>query len=143
MERKRVLGHVEFFEDEEVENYDEFSDNNASDINIDAEMSSLSLVPSHYSRMSSQQSEKEERRASRQQKRASVVVTGGALTFVVLAAVLVTASLLLSPAIEELFGRSVIKKLILKTSISVFTNLNSSLESETDTIHHLVNTSRL
>ena len=104
MERKRVLGHVEFFEDEEVEKYEEFSDNNASDINIDAEMSSLSLVPSHYSRKSSQKSEKEERRASRQQKRASVVVTGGALTFVVMAAVLVTVSFLMSPVIEQIFG---------------------------------------
>ena len=38
-------------------------------------------------------------------RRATVMITTGALTFIVLAATLVTVSLLLSPIIEELFGR--------------------------------------
>ena len=97
-ERKRTLGHVEFLDLEDIKN-DETRDNNASDVNID-----IDLVQSQYTRKSSQ----EARKKIRQQKTASSLVTGGALTFVVLAAVLVTASLLLSPAIEELFGNSLI-----------------------------------
>ena len=104
--RSFVYGHVEFLE--ETENDEATSDNNPpSNINIeiDHEMSSLSLVPSHYSKNSSLRSEKKEEKARRQQKTASVVVTGGALTFVLLAAVLVTTSFLMSPVIEQIFGK--------------------------------------
>ena len=82
------------------------SDFNECDMNLKTdEISSIILVPSHYSRNSSHRSEKEEKKARRQQQRASVVVTGGALTFVLLAALLVTASFLMSPVIEEMFGK--------------------------------------
>ena len=103
-ERKRVVGHVEFLEHEEVMNDDTCDNNDVNRDKVDLEMSSLSLVQSLYTRQSSL----EERKKIRQQKTASAVVTGGALTFVVLAAVLVTASLLLSPVIEELFGNILI-----------------------------------
>ena len=105
VERKQLSGHVEFLE--ETENDEATSNNNPSDmkIEIDHEMSSLSLVPSHYSKSTSQRSEKKEEEARRQQKTASVVVTGGALTFVVLAAVLVTTSFLMSPVIKEIVGK--------------------------------------
>ena len=131
-ERKRTLGHVEFLDHEEIKD-DETPDNNVSDINID-----IDLVQSQNTRKSSQ----EARKKIRQQKTASSLVTGGALTFVVLAAVLVTASLLLSPAIEELFGNILILKIILETNkISVFRNLNSSLENQTDPMNSYVNNS--
>jgi hypothetical protein len=105
---KRYLGKVvrEVLEDEENKNTAEISDNDECDINLKTdEISSISLVPSHYSRNSSHRSEKEDGKARRQQQRASVVVTGGALTFVLLAALLVTASFLMSPVIEEIFGK--------------------------------------
>ena len=105
-EKKQLYGHVEFLE--ETENDEATSDNNPpSNINIeiDHEMSSLSLVHSNYSKSTSHISEKKEEKARRQQKTASAVVNGGALTFVVLAAVLVTTSFLMSPVIEEIFGK--------------------------------------
>ena len=40
-----------------------------------------------------------------EQETTNVVVTGGALTFVILAAILVTASFLMSPVIEQVFGK--------------------------------------
>ena len=99
-------------------------------IEIDDEMSSLSLVPSHYSKTWSPFSENEERKESRQHKTANVVVRGGALTFVFLAAILVTASFLMSPVIEEIFGKTCTQVLIIYTSITlVFSNLNSTQES--------------
>ena len=105
VERKQLSGHVEFLE--ETENDEATSDNSPSDIKleIDHEMSSLSFVPSQYSKNSSLRPEKNEEKARRQQKTASVVVTGGALTFVLLAAVLVTTSFLMSPVIEQIFGK--------------------------------------
>jgi hypothetical protein len=45
------------------------------------------------------------RQESINSSRATAVVTGGALTFVLLAALLVTASFLMSPVIEEIFGK--------------------------------------
>ena len=102
VENKQLSGHVEVLE--ETENDEATCDNiPQSDINIeiDHEMLSHSFVPSHYS----QRSEKKEEQARRQQKTASAVVTGGALTFVFLAAVLVTTSFLMSPVIEEIFGK--------------------------------------
>ena len=45
------------------------------------------------------------RKAERQQKRATVMVNSGALTFILLAAALVTTSLLMSPVIEQIFGK--------------------------------------
>ena len=105
-ENKQLFGHDEFLE--EIENDEATSDNNPpSNINIeiDHEMSSLSLVHSNYSKSTSHISEMKEEKARRQQKTASAVVTGGALTFVVLAAVLVTTSFLMSPVIEEIFGK--------------------------------------
>ena len=104
-EIKPISGHGEVLEDEENENTEAMSDNDECDMNIKTdETSIISLVPSHYSRNSSHRSEKEEKKARRQQQRATVV-TGGALTFVLLAALLVTASLLMSPVIEEIFGK--------------------------------------
>jgi hypothetical protein len=49
--------------------------------------------------------EKITRKADRQQKRATVMVTSGALTFILLAAALVTISFLMSPVIEQIFGK--------------------------------------
>ena len=101
-ESRRAVGHVEFLEEEEVETDEAFVEKNASDVIIniaDLEISNPSLVQSRYTRKCRQTTEEEERRTSRQ------VVTGGTLTFVFLAAVLVTASFLMSPAIEELFGK--------------------------------------
>ena len=45
------------------------------------------------------------RKAERQQKRATVMVTSGGLTFILLAAALVTTSFLMSPVIEQVFGK--------------------------------------
>ena len=103
-ERKLIREHGEALEDDENENTEAMSGNDDMNLKTD-EISSISLVPSHYSRNSSHRSEKEEGKARRQQQRATVVVTGGALTFVLLAALLVTASFLMSPVIEEMFGK--------------------------------------
>ena len=46
------------------------------------------------------------RKAKKQQKRDTVLVTSGALTFILLAASLVTISFLMSPVIEQIFGKS-------------------------------------
>ena len=120
-EKKRVVGHVEFLEHEEVMNDDTCDNNDVNRDKVDLEMSSLSLVQSLYTRQAS----KEERKKIRQQKTASAVVTGGALTFVVLVAVLVTASLLMSPVIEELFGKDGLKN-NLKSLKTQFQFLKSS-----------------
>ena len=45
------------------------------------------------------------READRQQKRATVMVTSGALTFILLAAAMITTSFLISPVIEDIFGK--------------------------------------
>ena len=50
--------------------------------------------------------EKITRKAKKQQKRDTVLVTSGALTFILLAASLVTISFLMSPVIEQIFGKS-------------------------------------
>ena len=44
-------------------------------------------------------------RENKSQKRATAIVTSGALTFLVVAATMVTASFLMSPTIEEMFGK--------------------------------------
>ena len=44
------------------------------------------------------------RREKRNCKRATVMVKSGAMTFLVIAATLVTASFLMSPTIEKIFG---------------------------------------
>ena len=49
--------------------------------------------------------EKITKKADRQQKRATVIVTSGALTLILLAAALVTISFLMSPVIEQIFGK--------------------------------------
>ena len=49
--------------------------------------------------------EKITKKAEMQQKRATVMVNSGALTFILLAAALVTTSLLMSPVIEQIFGK--------------------------------------
>ena len=49
--------------------------------------------------------EKITRKAKKQQKRDTVLVTSGALTFILLAASLVTISFLMSPVIEQIFGK--------------------------------------
>ena len=105
--RKQCPGHVEFLEEEEIQKDEPTSKTDASDIYLEVEdkMPSLSLVPSHYSKNSSLTTEREQTKKRRQQKTASAVVTGGALTFVVLAAIMVTASFLMSPVIEEIFGK--------------------------------------
>ena len=46
-----------------------------------------------------------EREEKRKQRRATALVTSGALTFIILAATLVTASFLMSPVIEKIFGK--------------------------------------
>ena len=45
------------------------------------------------------------RKTTRNQKRDTMIVTSGALTFILLAASLVTISFLLSPVIEQIFGK--------------------------------------
>ena len=45
------------------------------------------------------------KKEEKQKKRATVIVTGGALTFIIMAAALVTTSFLMSPVIEEIFGK--------------------------------------
>ena len=45
------------------------------------------------------------RREKEKKSRATVFITSGAMTFIVLAATLVTATFLMSPVIEEIFGR--------------------------------------
>jgi hypothetical protein len=47
---------------------------------------------------------RELRKEKRNRKRATVMVTSGAMTFLVMAATLVTASFLMSPTIERIFG---------------------------------------
>ena len=49
------------------------------------------------------------RKADIHKKRASVMVTSGALAFILLAAALVTTSFLMSPVIEEIFGKKINK----------------------------------
>jgi hypothetical protein len=99
-ERKLIPEHGEVLE--ENENTEAMSDNDDMNLKTD-EISSISLVPSHYSRNSNYRSEKVEKKARRQQQRASAVVTGGALTFVLLAALGVTATFPMSPVIEEIW----------------------------------------
>ena len=56
----------------------------------------------------------------KEQQTTNVVVTGGALTFVVLAAILVTASFLMSPVIEQVFGKRCSTFLSLFVSVCIF-----------------------
>ena len=56
--------------------------------------------------------EKITRKADRQQIRASAIVSGGALTFILMAAALVTTSFLMSPVIEQIFGKVYYFKII-------------------------------
>jgi hypothetical protein len=70
-ERKLIYEHCEVLEDEENENTEAMSDNDKCDINLKTdEISSISLVPSHYNRNSSHRTEKDEKKARRQQQRA-------------------------------------------------------------------------
>ena len=43
---------------------------------------------------------------ARRRKRATVFVTSGAMTFILMAATLVTATFLMSPTIEQIFGEN-------------------------------------
>ena len=54
-----------------------------------------------------QKAKEETLKAKKKHKRSSMVVSGGALTFILLAATMVTTSFLMSPMIEEIFGKIV------------------------------------
>ena len=56
-------------------------------------------------KMTTEKLRRESLRQKKNQKRATAIVTSGALTFIVLAATMVTASFLMSPVIEEIFGK--------------------------------------
>ena len=49
---------------------------------------------------------KDSEKEDEQQKRATVFITGGALSFIIIAALLVTTSFLMSPVIEQIFGKN-------------------------------------
>ena len=104
---KSVFPKADIIEEEESESMAEIvnSDHIVNISNIDIERS-LSCK----SRMTTSQMLKEAdkrkklRREKRNRKRATVMITSGAMTFLVMAAILVTASLLMSPTIERIFG---------------------------------------
>ena len=77
--------------------------------------SSLALSPCSKKTPGQMLEEVEERRKLRRekknQKRATVLVTSGAMTFLLMAATLVTASFLMSPTIEKIFGKQVLTSL--------------------------------
>ena len=83
------------------------------------------------------------RKAERQQKRATVMVNSGALTFILLAAALVTTSLLMSPVIEQIFGKRdywsyLPLSIIPKYFISVVDNLASNSTNSTNATNYLI-----
>ena len=69
-----------------------------------AKMEDDTLLPNDYHSNSGHRPEEDGRKARRQEARANIVVTGGAFTFLLLAALLVTATFLMSPVIEQVFG---------------------------------------
>ena len=88
---------VDILEDDETEE----QDYKASDLNGDKDGNNSC----HSRKDSIYLMEEITRKAERQQKRAAVMVNSGALTFILLAAALVTTSLLMSPVIEQIFGK--------------------------------------
>ena len=106
-----VFPQVDIIEDEESEKVDECFNNDQilNELERDIERSS-SIALSCNSRMTTSKMLKEAdkrrklRREKRNRKRATVMITSGAMTFLLMAATLVTASFLMSPTIERIFG---------------------------------------
>ena len=104
------FGQVDILEVEETEMPAELSDD-CEDISVINVERSSSLVLSHTRSLSTVRKlgdvEMREisRKKKRNQNRAKAIVTSGALTFIVLAATIVTASFLMSPVIEQIFGQ--------------------------------------
>ena len=103
-----VFGQFDITEDDETEIVSDLSDviisDGCVDISaVDVERSS-SLTMSTVRRVGEVERREMLKRKKRSQKRATVIVTSGALTFLVLAATMVTASFLMSPVIEQIFG---------------------------------------
>ena len=109
-----VFGQVEIVEDDETEIIENLSEIVITDklehvSAVDVERSS-SIALSYNSSLSTSkkleeaESKKKLRMEKRNRKRATVFVTSGAMTFLLMAATLVTASFLMSPTIEKIFG---------------------------------------
>ena len=91
-------------ENEEIEKDEALNDKDT--VVVHTKMEDNTLLPDNYRRISVPRSEEDGRKASREEARASIVVTGGAFTFLLLAALLVTATFLMSPVIEQVFGET-------------------------------------
>ena len=102
--RKQVTENNELLENEEIENDEALNDKDTGVVH--AKMEDGTLFPDDYRRISVPRSEEDGRKASREEARANIVVTGGAFTFLLLAALLVTATFLMSPVIEQVFGKT-------------------------------------
>ena len=89
---------MDIFEDDEAE---EVHDASSDLIGASDDKNSL-----QYRKDSSQLQAEITRKSDLEQKRASAIVTSGALTFILLAAALVTTSFLMSPVIEQIFGKA-------------------------------------
>ena len=102
-----VFPQVDIIEYEETEIMAEIVDNdkivNILDTDIERSLSCKSRMTTSEM-LKDADKRRKLRREKRNRKRATVMVTSGAMTFLVMAATLVTASFLMSPAIERIFG---------------------------------------
>ena len=106
-----VFQQIDIIEDEDTENLGEYVKNDQIVDTLEADIGkSSSTASSSNSRMTTSHMLKEAekkrklKREKRNRKRATVMVKSGAMTFLVIAATLVTASFLMSPTIERIFG---------------------------------------
>ena len=103
IKREKVSEHI-FLEGEEIEHGESKTDNET--VVVHAKIKDDTLLPDDYRSNSGPRSEEDGRKASREEARANIVVTGGASTFLLLAALLVTATFLMSPVFEQVFGET-------------------------------------
>ena len=113
-EKKRsqsLFPQIDIIEDEDTENLGEYVKNDQIVDTLKADIGkSSSTALSSNSRMTTShmlkdaEKKRKLKRENINRKRATVMVKSGAMTFLVIAVTLVTASFLMSPTIERIFG---------------------------------------